>query len=114
MFGGWSSGYDCDRSTAVWCRLAPGVSANLWRYDPVLQSWYVRAVWPRRAVRVVECVVMCWCADRMQLDVVGGVKPPGRERHVAAEISQRMIVFGGRQNDLPAGGVGARAAAGLV
>ncbi|KAF0699228.1 Aste57867_10193 [Aphanomyces stellatus] len=72
MFGGFGPGYPCQRATSDVCYTSSLENNELWRYHSPTQSW-------------------------LQLSVVGGVQPAPREKHTAAVVAGKMLVFGGRQ-----------------
>jgi subtilisin-like proprotein convertase family protein len=90
VYGGRSSGVDCDAAVASpsslgddpgalplgRCRARDGVLQELWRYDPVTSLWE-------------------------ELPSLGthGHLPPAREMHSASVVEGRMVVIGGRAAD---------------
>lgn len=70
MFGGLSAGESCDRTLSAACNLGSQVSNDLWKLDPVLNTWQALAV-------------------------VGGIKPSARHRHAASNLQGQLCVFGG-------------------
>lgn len=80
LFGGRSTGEDCDQAIMDYCRLGVGVRNDVWRFDPITDEW-------------------------LQLDVIGQ-KPAARERHIAANIGGNLVIFGGSDTPDDTGGGG--------
>ncbi|ETW05438.1 hypothetical protein H310_03203 [Aphanomyces invadans] len=81
LFGGFGPGYRCQRGTSDVCMASPLENNELWRYHSTTQTWYVSI-----------------SATLHVQDVVGGVRPPPREKHSASALGDgKMLVFGGRQ-----------------
>lgn len=70
LFGGKSEGYNCDMLVGDPCRANTGTRDELWQLDPVTYTW----------IQVIP----------------DSETPPGRERHAAVHIDQRLYIFGGR------------------
>lgn len=75
MFGGLSSGYDCnDGPLSAGCKTAAGVRNETWRLDPRTWPWYLLPTSPDSAL------------------------PPSRERHAAVAIGGKLYIFSGRSH----------------
>ncbi|EEY59306.1 uncharacterized protein PITG_20984 [Phytophthora infestans T30-4] len=77
LFGGMAKSYECSRAHKVPCLLQPSprsVSNDFWRYD--LRT---------------ETLVVC---------APPALVPSPREKHSMAVVNDRLILFGGRQNDV--------------
>ncbi|EEY54510.1 fibronectin type III domain-containing protein [Phytophthora infestans T30-4] len=77
LFGGMAKSYECSRAHKVPCLLQPSprsVSNDFWRYDLRTETWW--SVPPPALV------------------------PSPREKHSMAVVNDRLILFGGRQNDV--------------
>ncbi|KAL3669451.1 hypothetical protein V7S43_005844 [Phytophthora oleae] len=77
LFGGMAKSYECNRAHKVPCLLQQprSVSNELWRYDLLTETW--------------------WSVPQPTL------LPPPREKHSMVVVNNRLILFGGRQNDAP-------------
>ncbi|ETK82122.1 hypothetical protein F441_12678 [Phytophthora nicotianae CJ01A1] len=77
LFGGMAKSYECNRALKVPCLLqkhSRSVSNELWRYDLLTETW--------------------WSVPQSAL------VPPPREKHSMVVVNNRLILFGGRQNDV--------------
>jgi N-acetylneuraminic acid mutarotase len=74
LFGGYSRGYPCIRGQKIPCTEDAGVNSELWRFDPVTNIW-------------------------LEINPVNGIMPPSREKHSTVVLSNRLLVFGGRNNN---------------
>ncbi|OWZ22502.1 hypothetical protein PHMEG_0002787 [Phytophthora megakarya] len=76
LFGGMARSYECNRAHKIPCLLQKQpqyVSNELWRYDLLTEAWW----------SVPQPVLL----------------PPPREKHSMAVVNNRLLLFGGRQND---------------
>ncbi|KAK1930374.1 Titin [Phytophthora citrophthora] len=75
LFGGMAKSYECNQAHKVPCLLQQprSVSNELWRYDLLTETW--------------------WSVPQPTL------LPPPREKHSMAVVKNRLILFGGRQNN---------------
>ncbi|KAG3159537.1 hypothetical protein PI124_g13421 [Phytophthora idaei] len=76
LFGGMAKSYECSRAHKVPCLVQKNprsVSNELWRYDLLTETW--------------------WSVPQPTL------APPPREKHSMAVVNDRLILFGGRQDD---------------
>lgn len=76
LFGGYETGYDCEQGMSSTCIHRAGVTNELWRYDPLTETW-------------------------IEIERVG-VWPSAREMHSAVVLSNRLVVFGGRDGNVNA------------
>ncbi|KAE8899194.1 hypothetical protein PF005_g10179 [Phytophthora fragariae] len=77
VFGGLAKSYECNRAHKIPCLLRQrprAVSNELWRYDLLTETWW----------QVPQPTVL----------------PPPREKHSMAVVSDRLLLFGGRQTDV--------------
>lgn len=77
LFGGLGKGYPCDRGHKIECVLSAGVSNELWRFDPIINTW----------IEIVAPSIL-----------TSAIAPPGRERHSMTVIGDRMLLFAGMQD----------------
>lgn len=125
LFGGRSAGEDCDQAVLKFCRHRTGVRNDLWRVDPVTNAWYGRRVFCQTTGQegascshlCCKICVLCWASPspralsqpsqpcRLLVDV-GDVKPPARERHLAAVMDDKLLIYAGLTDPVGQGGSG--------